>query len=65
MHLEHNTETAELIHHQIQCRAYELWEERGRPKGSPEEDWYVAERELCVRHEDPLQIDPYIMTVAV
>ncbi len=52
MHLEHNTETAELIHERTQCRAYELWEERGRPEGSPEEDWYVAERELCVRHED-------------
>jgi Protein of unknown function (DUF2934) len=27
-------------------RAYSLWEERGRPLGSPEEDWYKAKEEL-------------------
>ena len=26
--------------------AYSLWEARGRPFGSPEEDWLMAEREL-------------------
>jgi DUF2934 family protein len=26
--------------------AYRFWEERGRPFGSPEEDWFKAEREL-------------------
>jgi Protein of unknown function (DUF2934) len=65
MHLEHNTETRELIHRRTQCRAYELWEERGRPEGSADEDWYVAERELMVRHADPLEIDPYLTTVAI
>jgi Protein of unknown function (DUF2934) len=29
--------------------AYELWERRGRPLGSPEIDWYAAERVLGVR----------------
>jgi len=24
--------------------AYKLWEERGRPLGSPEADWFAAER---------------------
>ena len=24
--------------------AYQLWEERGRPFGSPEADWFAAER---------------------
>ncbi len=24
--------------------AYKLWEERGRPLGSPEVDWFAAER---------------------
>ena len=28
--------------------AYELWERRGRPLGSPEIDWYAAERALGV-----------------
>jgi hypothetical protein len=27
-------------------RAYELWNARGRPHGSPEEDWREAERQL-------------------
>lgn len=26
--------------------AYKLWEERGRPFGSPEVDWFAAERAL-------------------
>ena len=26
--------------------AYRLWEERGRPVGRPDEDWYEAERRL-------------------
>jgi len=27
--------------------AYRLWEERGRPEGRPDEDWFEAERRLC------------------
>ncbi len=30
----------------IEVRAYELWLERGRPDGSPEDDWYRAEHEI-------------------
>jgi len=26
--------------------AYQIWEERGRPTGSAEGDWYEAERQL-------------------
>ena len=29
--------------------AYELWERRGRPLGSPESDWHAAESALGVR----------------
>jgi hypothetical protein len=29
--------------------AYELWERRGRPLGSPEMDWQAAERALAMR----------------
>ena len=29
--------------------AYQLWERRGRPLGSPEMDWYAAETALGVR----------------
>jgi len=27
--------------------AYFLWEKRGRPTGTPEEDWFEAERQLA------------------
>ena len=35
----------------IAARAYELWERRGKPEGSPEMDWYAAEKELA--RDDP------------
>ena len=31
---------------QIAKLAYQFWEERGRPEGSPDEDWVRAERQL-------------------
>ena len=30
----------------IAVRAFELWQRRGSPLGSPEVDWFEAEREL-------------------
>jgi hypothetical protein len=30
----------------IADRAYQRWVDRGCPQGSPEEDWFEAEREL-------------------
>jgi hypothetical protein len=30
----------------IARKAYALWESRGRPLGSPDEDWYRARQEL-------------------
>ncbi|HTS65350.1 MAG TPA: DUF2934 domain-containing protein [Candidatus Acidoferrales bacterium] len=30
----------------VAALAYRLWQERGCPEGSPEEDWFRAEREL-------------------
>jgi len=43
-------------HQQIQKRAYQLWEERGRPLGSPEEDWLRAEQELIQRSQWPSRL---------
>ena len=40
---------------QIEKLAYQLWEERGRPFGSPDEDWFRAEREFVERSEWPLK----------
>lgn len=33
-------------HDRIARRAHQIWEERGRPSGSPDEDWLRAEKEL-------------------
>jgi hypothetical protein len=30
----------------VRARAYELWEQRGCPSDSPEEDWFRAQSEL-------------------
>lgn len=32
--------------------AYQIWEERGRPVGSAEVDWYEAERQLQTRSSE-------------
>ncbi|MBN2241570.1 MAG: DUF2934 domain-containing protein [Acidobacteria bacterium] len=34
------------IHEKVALLAYRYWEERGHQGGSPEEDWYRAEREI-------------------
>ena len=39
-HLETMDEAA------IAARAYELWQERGSPVGSDQDDWFRAEQEL-------------------
>jgi hypothetical protein len=36
-------------HDEIARRAYSYWEQRGRPEGSPEVDWFRAEQELGER----------------
>jgi Protein of unknown function (DUF2934) len=37
---------AALTEETIQARAYELWQQRGCPEGSPEVDWFAAQNEL-------------------
>jgi hypothetical protein len=37
---------AEAVAEQIRCRAYELYEERGREDGHEVEDWLRAEDEV-------------------
>ena len=34
------------MHQEIALRAYEYWQERGCPLGTPETDWFRAEQEL-------------------
>jgi DUF2934 family protein len=40
---------------EIEKLAYRLWEERGAPLGSPDDDWYRAEQELQ-RSDSPSQM---------
>jgi hypothetical protein len=39
----------------IAARAYELWVLRGQPEGSPEKDWYEAEKQLSRDDNDPTE----------
>ena len=45
------------LNRMIETRAYQLWEARGRPPGSGQEDWLSAEKEirhhLSLASEDP------------
>ena len=40
------------VREEIELRAYRLWEDRGRPWGTPEVDWFRAERELMEESRD-------------
>ena len=39
-------EPAPLNEEEVAVRAYQRWLDRGCPQGSPDEDWYEAERNL-------------------
>ena len=41
-----NSQALDLFRAHVEILAYQFWEERGRPSGSPEVDWFRAEREL-------------------
>jgi hypothetical protein len=38
-------------HTEIEALAYQLWLERGCPAGSPEQDWFRAEKQLSAPRE--------------
>ena len=46
-------QTAVTLREQTSLRAYKLWQERGCPIGSPEEDWLRAEAEIRLRTAQP------------
>ncbi len=41
---------------QIEKLAYQLWEGRGRPLGSPDDDWFRAKREFIESSDSPLRL---------
>lgn len=44
----HTAESVAPAHEEIAQLAYRYWEARGRPLGSPEEDWFRAEQEVLM-----------------
>jgi Protein of unknown function (DUF2934) len=48
-------ETLVVPESDIATLAYRLWQERGCPIGSPEEDWYRAEERLTAGTEEAHQ----------
>jgi hypothetical protein len=46
-------------HEDIERRAFELWEQRGRPSGTPEIDWFKAEQEVS-----RIELDGVLVRVA-
>ena len=51
--------TTNRTHDEIELAAYYLWQERGSPLGSPEVDWFRAERQLREHFEEASQ-DPLV-----
>jgi hypothetical protein len=41
------------LHHRIQTLAYEFWMSRGRPFGTPDEDWFKAEETVAAEVRGP------------
>ena len=52
-HGDHEHAIHTFGHAEIAALAHELWIARGRPEGSPEEDWYRAAKELRSRNSRP------------
>ena len=44
--------------------AFGLWQERGSPIGSPEEDWFRAEQEIGNQDVQPPEVAPSAATKA-
>jgi len=40
-----------MNHQEIERLAYWLWQQRGRPMGSPDDDWFLAEELLRRRYK--------------
>ena len=49
-------ENQSIDRQRVEQLAYSLWHQRGRPEGSPDEDWFRAERDL--QDKSPPQLGP-------
>jgi hypothetical protein len=64
MNFEHDTETAAMLHKRVSERAYQIWEEHGRPHGMEHQNWIQAEREIEGQQTAEVA-DEFIYTSAV
>lgn len=48
---QENSTGARPAHEEIAALAYSLWQARGCPEGTPEEDWFNAERTLKAKSQ--------------
>jgi len=51
LHISPSETDNHIASEDIAALAYELWQARGRPEGSPEVDWLEAEKQLRDRLE--------------
>ena len=51
--VERKTEQTDPKHVETACLAYQNWQRRGCPVGTPEEDWFRAEEELKQSLNEP------------
>jgi hypothetical protein len=51
--------TSESDRKEVELLAYKLWEQRGRPVGSPDRDWLRAEREYYRADAFTAELPPY------
>ena len=49
-----------LLEKEVQVRAYELYEQRGKGQGFAVQDWLEAEAEVLARFSDPLPNSSWI-----
>ena len=49
----------EDLHDRIATRAYEIWEERGRPEGASADDWQEAEAQILAEVEQSAVRSPF------
>jgi Protein of unknown function (DUF2934) len=43
----HESQSSAGLDEKIRMRAYQLYLQRGRNGGSPEQDWFQAQKEIC------------------
>jgi hypothetical protein len=47
------------IEETVRRRAYQLWEDAGRPEGRSDEFWLRAEMEILGRTDESIRFDPF------